>query len=334
MANQNKKAPVTLRADRCKKQSTENKSVKLLPPELESLLEDYQYHCKKNGLREGSIATYSKECRWFLENLPNSICDDGLKINSSAVVTSCLALESNSYLSTIRTFLRFLASEGYTNKDYSYVIPPYKRPQLIPSVYSEEEIRQMEVAITRNSPPGKRDYAILLIASRLGIRSGDIAALKFNQLDFNTELIHFVQQKTLAPLELPMLEEIKTALLDYIHNERPSIDNQYIFLTCDEPFRKISVQSVWKRVYMAMRKADIDTCSRGCGPRALRSSLASSMVNDDIPYEAVRRTLGHNDPNAISHYARLDVEQLRFYALPIPQAVGVFEDFLSGRGGL
>jgi hypothetical protein len=55
------------------------------------------------------------------------------------------------------------------------------------------------------------------------------------------------------------------------------------------------------------------------------------MVNDGVPYEAVRKTLGHIDPNAISHYARLDIERLRFYALPVPEAAGAFADFLEGR---
>ena len=81
----------------------------------------------------------------------------------------------------------------------------------------------------------------------------------------------------------------------------------------------------------ALRKAKIERGNRGYGPRVFRSSLASSMVNDGIPYEAVRKTLGHIDPNAISHYARLDIESLRFYALPVPKATGAFADFLAGR---
>lgn len=303
-----------------------------IPPKFEELLYAYREHCEKNGLRSGSIALYLKEIRWFLSNLAECGCDDASQISGSKVSAACFALTSISYLSSARTFLRFLSTDGYTDRDYSYVIPPYKRPQPMPSVYSEHEVRQMETAIDRTIPPGKRDYAILLLASRLGIRSGDIAALTFEELDFDSDAIRFVQGKTLTPLNLPMLGEIKEAIADYIQNERPCIDSLYVFLTTDEPYRHISVQSAWKRISTAMRKAGISPNTRGTGPRALRSSLASSMVNDGVPYEVVRKTLGHNDPNAISHYAKIDVERLRFYALPVSPATGAFGDFLLGRG--
>ena len=302
-----------------------------LPPGLENLLEDYRQHCRKNGLRNGSIALYPKEDRWFLYNLAKCGCGDASQINPSRIITACLALESNSYLATVRTFLRYLSEYGYTDRDYSYVVPPYKRPQPMPSVYSEDEIRLMESAIDRSSPPGKRDYAVLLLASRIGIRTGDIATLTFDELDFKADVIRMVQQKTTVPLELPMLPELKAALLDYIQNERPRIDSPFVFLTIDTPDRHISVQSAWKRVATAMCKAGIVHGTRRRGPRSLRSSLASSMVNDGVPYEAVRRTLGHNDLNAIKNYARLDAGQLRFYALPVPEASGAFADFLAGR---
>ena len=117
--------------------------VPALPHGFEKLLEDYRQHCRKNGLREGSIALYEKECRWFLHNLANGCCTEPFQITAGGVVNACLALTSNSYLSTVRTFLRYCAESGKTDRDYSYVVPPYKRPQPIPSVYSEDEILQM-----------------------------------------------------------------------------------------------------------------------------------------------------------------------------------------------
>ena len=110
-----------------------------LPLGLEELLRDYQQHCRRNGLREGSIALYEKECKWFLHNLADCGCTEASQITASRVVTACLALTSNSYLSTMRTFLRYCADSGQTDRDFSYVIPPYKRPQPIPSVYSEKK---------------------------------------------------------------------------------------------------------------------------------------------------------------------------------------------------
>ena len=230
----------------------------------------------------------------------------------------------------MRTFLRYCADSGQTDRDYSYVIPPYKRPQPIPSVYSEDEIRRMEAAIDRSIPVGKRDYAILLLASRLGLRLEDIRTMSFDELDFERDAVRLVQGKTLTELELPMVPELKTALLNYIQSGRPDVDGA-VFRVSYPPYSQMTKTGIDACFRRALRKAGIKRNNRGCGPRAFRSSLASSMVNDGIPYEAVRKTLSHIDPNAISHYAKLDIERLRFYALPIPKATGAFADFLAGR---
>jgi integrase len=304
-----------------------------LPPGLEALLVDYQQHCRGNGLREGSIAQYGKECRWFLNNLAGCGCVEASQINANTVVTACLALTSPSYLASTRTLLRYCADSGKTDRDFSYVLPPYKRPQPIPSVYSEDEIRRMEAAIDRSTPVGIRDYGIVLLATRLGLRLEDIRTLSFDELDFKKDTINLVQEKTLAQLQLPMVPELKSALLDYIQNGRPDIDGA-VFRISYPPYSQMKKSAVIACYRRALCKAGIDRAGRGLGPRAFRSSLASSMVNDGVPYEAVRKTLGHIDPNAISHYARLDVERLRFYALPVPEATGAFARFLAGKRGV
>ena len=301
-----------------------------LPPGLEELLGDFQRHCRRNGLRDGTVAQYEKQCRWFLHNLDDCGCTEASQITASRVVTACLALTSNYYLATMRTFLRYCADLGRTDRDYGYVIPPYKRPQPMPSVYSEEEIRQIEAGIDRDAPVGKRDYAIVLLATRLGLRLEDIRTLNFDALDFKNDVIRFVQEKTLAGLELPVVPELKDALIDYIQNGRPDVDGA-VFRVSYPPYSQMTKTGIDACFRRALHRAGIKRDNRGCGPRAFRSSLASSMVNDGVPYEAVRKTLGHIDPNAISHYARLDIERLRFYALPVPKATGAFADFLAGR---
>ena len=302
-----------------------------LPPALEQLLSDYQKHGKDNGLRTGSIAQYQKECRWFLRNLADCGCTEPAQINASNVVTACLALTSKSYLESTRTFLRYCAESGQSDRDYSFVLPPYKRPQPMPSVYSEEEIRLIEAAINRSYPVGIRDYAIVLLATRLGLRLEDIRTMSFDKLDFNNDAIHLVQEKTLTELELPMVPALKDALIDYINNARPDVDG-VVFRVSYPPYEDMTKNGVVACFRRALKKAGVEWGDRGFGPRAFRSSLASSMVNDGVPYEAVRKTLGHIDPNAISHYAKLDIERLRPYALPIPKATCAFADFLAGRG--
>ena len=85
------------------------------------------------------------------------------------------------------------------------------------------------------------------------------------------------------------------------------------------------------KIARALERTNIDIGGRKHGAHSLRASLASSMVNDGIPYEAVRKTLGHSDLNSTKCYARLDLEQLRPYALSPSEASGFFLEFLMGR---
>lgn len=302
----------------------------VLETSLERLLGAYEDYCRRNELRESSVQLYRKLSLRFLKGLEDAGVTEAADIGPHEVSCACLALKSNYYLSAIHTFLRFLAVEGYTQRDYSYAVPLFKRPQPIPPIYSETEIQRIEAAVDRQGPHGKRDYAALLLATRLGIRGGNIATLTFNGLDFKRETICLTQQKTAAPLALPMLPEIKAALLDYIEHERASSDSEYVFLSLKPPFSHISVQLLGKLTSAAIRSAGIVPGGRKCGPHAFRASLASSMVNDDVPYEVVRNTLGHTDVNAIKSYAKLDVERLRVYTLTVPEATGYFAKFLSG----
>lgn len=302
----------------------------ILETPLGRLLEAYADHCRRNGLRESSVQLYRKLALRFLKGLEDAGVTEAAGIGPHEVSCACLALKSNYYLSAIHTFLRFLAEEEYTQCDYSYIVPLFKRPQPMPPVYSEAEIQRIEAAVNRQGPHGKRDYAALLLATRLGIRGGDIATLTFEELNFKRNTIRLTQQKTAAPLALPMLPEIKAALLDYLEHERVSSDSEYVFLSLKPPFSHISVHLLGKLTSTAIRSAGIIPGGRKCGPHAFRASLASSMVNDDVPYEVVRNTLGHTDVNAIKSYAKLDVERLRVYALAVPEAAGYFAKFLSG----
>lgn len=294
----------------------------------------YEAYCRRKGLRESSVKLYMKICPSFVRGLSDAGAVTVSDIKASHIIKASLSLKSGYYLSSIHTFLNALAENSLTNRNYAYILPYFKRPQPVPSVYSPEEILRIEAAVRHSDSCGRRNYAMLLLATRLGIRAGDISRMTFDNLDFESEVIHLKQQKTAMPLCLPMLSEIKAALLDYIDNERPALDCPYVFLCIKPPYMNISVQAIWKFTTRAIKAAGIDISGRKTGAHAFRSSLASSMINGNIPYEAVRKILGHNEQNAIKSYARLDTGQLRIYALDVPPATGAFAGFLCGRFGL
>lgn len=305
-----------------------------LNPEMEALLAEYLEDGKRKGLQESSIHLHDKIGHYFLSALADTGCATPQAVNAQNAGAACLMVSSKWYLSHIRTFLRYAYQARHTDRDYSGIVPLFKRPQPYPSVYTIEEILKIENSVDRDSPHGKRDYAVLLLATRLGIRSGDISSMTFRELDFGRNLILLAQHKTGVDIELPMVPDVKAALKQYLEEERSCYDSPYVFLRIVPPYSHISVQAITKIVRTAIMAAGIDPAGRKQGAHAFRSSLASSMVNDNIPYEAVRKALGHTDQNAIQSYVSLDVEQLRNYALPVMEATGTFAAFLEGRWSL
>lgn len=303
----------------------------VLPDGLKILLDYYHADCMVRGLKEITARINIQQNRRFLYHLSCNGCTEAGQINSKVVGTAILAMGSGCYIPRIKTFLRFLFEHGHTDKDFSYIVPGYRIPQPVPSVYSEDELSKIEEAALSGNPLGRRDYAIVLLASRLGLRSGDIATLTFDSIDYDANLICIIQQKTGTGLELPLLPEIREAIAAYASEERPISDSPYIFLTPRAPYRHISAKAIGKRIAKALERTDIDIGGRKHGAHSLRASLASSMVNEGIPYEAVRKTLGHSDLNSTKCYARLDLEQLRPYTLSPPEASGFFLEFLMGR---
>ena len=106
-----------------------------------------------------------------------------------------------------------------------------------------------------------------------------------------------------------MLPEVKLALTDYISNARPRVESQTVFLRHYAPYQGITTSVLRFVTTKYLGLANIDVSGRKHGPHTFRSSLASSMVNDYVPYEAVRSILGHSSPNVIKHYAKIDIEK-------------------------
>jgi len=306
------------------------KSVEL-PDGLNSLLCFHRQRCIDKGLRPSSVQTHERYCREFLLLLAEEGVLDSSGFTASSISKACFRYSSQSCYSVIRLFLRYVFEEGKSDRDYSVLVPKFRSPQPMPSVYSEEELRKIEAAIDRNTLTGKRDYAIVLLTTRLGIRPGNIANMTLKELNFQSETLHFTQQKTGVPITLPMVPELKDALLDYIQNARESVCSEYVFLSRHPPHAHLSIPGIGDCIRRAIQTAKIDVGQRQWGPRAMRSSVASSMVNDSVPYEVVRRTLGHTGKNAIKSYAKLDIEQLKLYSLEPPAATGKFAELLAGK---
>ena len=296
-----------------------------------TLMDAYLQKCRDDGNRESTIIGKRHFLREFYCHLESLGCHDLMDADAAIIGRACLMQNNKDGWAVIRMFLRYLNCASLINHDFSTIIPHFKRAFRLPSIYTEDEVNRFEETIDTNSKIGKRDYAMLLLATRLGMRSGDIANLTFSSLDFGNDTISITQEKTGEPLVLPMIPAVKTALADYLKNGRPESGQPYVFLRANAPFEKITASVVRFETNKYFGKAGININDKKHGPHVFRSSLASSMINHMVSYDVVRKILGHTDPNAVKHYARVDIERLREYAIEPPAPSGCFKEFLEGR---
>jgi site-specific recombinase XerD len=302
---------------------------KSIPACFRTILDGYLRYCEEIGNKQVTLKRKRQYCELFLRYADALGCDCIEQLTSELVTQACLQFHFKGGWPFVGLFLRYLFEAGIIQGDLALSVPHVRRSYPLPTVYSEKEVVRLEQSIDRNTKVGMRDYAILLLASRCGIRCGDIALLRFENVDTQHNAIRLIQQKTEQPLTLPLLPEVKTALLDYIGKARPHSDSPFVFLTVIAPFKSMTSAGISMVVKRAFEKSGLEVTGKKHGPHALRASLATSMVNDNVPYEAVRKVLGHANPNTIRHYAKVHIEKLREYAIPTPSPCGAFADALS-----
>jgi site-specific recombinase XerD len=232
----------------------------------------------------------------------------------------------------VRRFLRYLFENNVTKTDLSIPLFYIKshRPEKLPSLYNTEEIRKMDASIEKTSRIGKRDYAIFLIASRLGLRASDICQLQFRNLDWDRNVINFLQCKTKKEIELPLLAVIGEAIIDYIQNGRPKSDNKTIFLTAKAPYTPISVPGLSSIVSSIIYKAGIETKDRHHGAHCLRHSLATQLLELGTTLPVISETLGHSNSQTTMIYLGVDVNGLLRCSLNVPP---IPDSFYMQKGG-
>lgn len=303
-----------------------------LSPPYTTWMEAYLQQCREaDGNRDSTIVGKRYFLREFYGHLESLGCHDLREADFALIGRACLLQNDKDGWAVIRTFLRYLNAADLLPRDFSTIVPSFTRAFRLPSTYTEDEVNRFEEGIDTHSNVGKRDYAMLLLATRLGMRSGDIANLTISSLGFTHDTIRITQEKTSEPLHLAMIPAVKTALADYLKNGRPEAGLPYVFLRARAPFEKITTSVVRHGTAKYFSKAGIDTTGKKHGPHVFRFSLASSMINHGESYDVVRKILGHADPDAVKHYARVDIERLRAYAIAPPAPSGCFQEFLDGR---
>ncbi len=304
--------------------------------EIGSAAEDYFESLKARGINEKkTIQSYRRIISNFVEYLFEN------KISLlSGIIEDCIVkfIESRQYrqkeyIGTTRRFLKYLYKEHLINKDYSYVLrslgKDFKRIKS-PSFYSPDEIRQLEESISRASNVGKRDYAMVTLCSRLGLRVSDVANLSFKDINWENNSISIVQYKTGNPLTLPLLPIVGNAIIDYLKNARPKSTSNKVFLSCRPPYCEMNPGSVHSAIAVAFRNSGIKFGDRHHGGHALRFSLAQRMLDKSIPIPIISESLGHTKVDTTRTYIRINLTHMMECVLNVPETS---DEFYTQKGG-
>lgn len=220
----------------------------------------------------------------------------------------------------LRVFLRFLYLNEITKDDLSLFIPKSNvllKRKHIPSTWTRDDIDRILACIDLASPIGKRDYAMILLVARLGIRVSDVIHLEFDNLKWEKNCIQISQYKTNEPLVLPLFEDVGQAIIDYVKNGRPACDLKRVFITHKPPFQKFSDNNhLYCMFNKYLYKAGIEiTPEKNHGMHSLRHSLATELLRKEVPLPVISEILGHKSLETTMQYLRVDTEQLRYCTL-------------------
>ena len=235
-------------------------------------------------------------------------------------------------LQTMKGFFKYAYDCNLLDSDLSMLVPKdnFKKQPRLPSTYSITEIEKLIASIDRGNASGKRNYAVVLLASRLGLRASDIANLKFENLLWEKSMIILNQFKTGKKIELPMLPEVGNAIIDYLKFGRPKSNESFVFLLSRSPFSPLNSCGITGIVHSYFVKSGINITYRKHGSHALRHSLAGILLEKETILPVISEVLGHKSTTSTSYYLRVDLKSMRQCALEVPS---VPSSFYQQKGG-
>lgn len=279
----------------------------------------FQIFCEKKSYSRVTTEHYVKQSSYLMDYLAAQGMDDFTAVTLDTVNAYIRTLAGFTYktveqhICSLRAFFRFLYQEGIVPDDLAAKVPMVKarKQTAIPSVWTHEELRQLIGVIDRGSPKGRRDYAIILIACRLGLRCTDIKNLCFENFNWAEKKLCFTQSKTGQPMELPLVPDVGWAVIDYLKYGRPKVDSSRIFVRHMAPFLPFSEGDHLNQLIRAyMVKAHIPMRGRHRGMHSLRHTMASVLLEKDTPLPVISDIIGHLDTNSTAVYLKVDMERL------------------------
>jgi integrase/recombinase XerD len=291
-----------------------------------------QWMAGQRGLAPGTVSHRSSEAGRLLDWLGERATREGLATITHLDVDDYMKYRAGSagrralkdVTTKTRSFLRWLHMTEQTPRDLSSTViaPLLYALESIPSALRAEDVEEV-LAVTRQdcTPKGIRDYAILMLISKYGVRSGEITTLRLDDVDWRKEVIRIRHSKTGAISWLPLLPEIGEAVLRYLQDSRPKTSFREIFIRACAPYRPFRCgSSLYQLVRHRLEAANVITTGKR-GPHAFRHARAVSMLRAAVSVKDIGDLLGHRAADSTLVYLKLATEDLRAVALEIPTGV-------------
>ncbi len=300
-------------------------TLKGFSPAYKDLFEGFLDHLRQSQVAESSIRTWRSRLFRFEYFLLQSGIENFNQLELQHVNTYIESLAGYSpgvvgaTVGTLKRLFDYALAKGYHYISYANALPCIRRTKKyrLPTVFSPDDVERILAQIDRSNPMGKRDYAILLLVSKLGLRISDVRQLQFENIDWKNKRISILQQKTGIPLELPLLEDVGWAIIDYLQHGRPETDCPCIFVRHLAPFDAMG-GSMQRLVSKLVSKAGIHvSADKPIGMHSFRHSIATSMLKNGAELTDIAQTLGHATPESTQVYVSLDTEMLRQCALEV-----------------
>jgi len=286
------------------------------------LLQSFERHLlAERGLAVGTVHGYVVHARRFLDGLSGG----GLAGLTAAEVTGAVLARADSgvsvsaaqyFVCALRALLRFCFVEGLLAADLSQAALAVggRRSSPLPKGIGRADARALLGACDRRRALGRRDYALIILLLRLGLRAGEVARVSLDDIDWRAgELV--VRGKGAREDRLPLPADVGEAIAAYLRRGRPPSPRRELFLRARAPYEPIAPATVRSTVRRACRRAGIPEL----GSHRLRHTAACEMVAAHVPLERIGQVLRHRSLQSTAIYARVDVDGLRPLAKPWPR---------------
>ncbi len=300
---------------------------KELSSAFETALLEYLGSLKKAGYSELTIRSDRSTIRTFLLYIESigkvslaMICADDIEKYLPILMENNPAGISNS-LCALRRFLQMLFETKLTSQNLSIVLQTNAaKKKRIKQGFNSAEIQALLSCVDRSAPLGKRNYAMMLLAIRTGLRQIDVLNLKLQDIHWEEAEVRIIQRKTNRQLILPIDQETGDAIADYILHGRPASESTFVFLRTVAPYTNLKVGScIGSRIvqkYAALAGVQWNVTERK-GFHSFRRSLGRNLLENDTPLHTIKEILGHANSNSTRQYLAIDLQHLRECALSL-----------------